>query len=292
MSRFPSLPLYTDAFLADTMHLNAHETGAYLMLLMVAWRSPDCRLPDDDKKLAKWARCDPRTWAKTKPSVMEFWDLAEGYWTQKRLVLERDKVSKRAEAARENGAQGGRPKSLNNQDPPNPTGSGRVTQKKPPISISNSTEVGEANASLPQRAAREGPTQAELEAEFSAKFWPAVWKREDRLDALKAFVAARRKGATLEAIMVGVAAYSAHVRGRERRYQKLPAVWLRAGGWESEYLPESPRPANRNGGRNGGSTLDALDRFIELDRQQTEREMQQGLGACGDQAAPRLLSAG
>lgn len=84
MSQFPSLPLYTDAFIADTMHLSAAETGAYLMLLMVAWRSPGCRLPDDDQKLARWARVDPRAWSRIRRSVMEFWTLADG-WVEPRL---------------------------------------------------------------------------------------------------------------------------------------------------------------------------------------------------------------
>ena len=72
MSRFPSLPLFTDAFLADTGHLTAQETGAYLLLIMMAWRLPGCRLPDDDAKLARWARVDARTWRHLKPVVMSF----------------------------------------------------------------------------------------------------------------------------------------------------------------------------------------------------------------------------
>ena len=132
MSAFPSLPLFTDAFIADTGHLNAQETGAYLMLLMVAWRSPDCRLADDDDKLARWARVDRRTWKRLKPTVMEFWTLREGFWTQKRLTQERDIVSKRADAARSNGKHGGRPKSLEDNEPDNPTGSRSLTQQKAP----------------------------------------------------------------------------------------------------------------------------------------------------------------
>lgn len=87
MSSFPSLPLFTDAFIADTGHLSAQQTGAYMMLLMMAWRSPECRLPDDDDKLARWARVDRRTWLKIKPAVMEFWTLADGFWAQKRLAI-------------------------------------------------------------------------------------------------------------------------------------------------------------------------------------------------------------
>ena len=132
MSAFPSLPLFTDAFIADTGHLSAQETGAYLMLLMVAWRTPDCRLPDDDDKLARWARVDRRTWKRLKPTVMEFWSLGGGFWTQKRLTQERDIVSKRADAARSNGKHGGRPKSLEDNNPDNPTGSRSLTQQKAP----------------------------------------------------------------------------------------------------------------------------------------------------------------
>lgn len=132
MSAFPSLPLFTDAFIADTGHLNAQQTGAYLMLLMVAWRTAECRLPDDDDKLARWARVDRRTWNRVKPAVMEFWTLRDGFWTQRRLTQERDIVSKRADAARLNGKHGGRPKSLDNIDMGNPPGSFRETQRKAP----------------------------------------------------------------------------------------------------------------------------------------------------------------
>jgi len=101
MSRFPSLPLFTDAFIADTQHLDARETGAYLMLLMMAWRSPECRLPDDDKLLARCARMDGRGWRHCKPKVMQFWDLEEGFYTQKRLRKEYEYVRKSAAVSRE-----------------------------------------------------------------------------------------------------------------------------------------------------------------------------------------------
>lgn len=165
MSAFPTLPLFTDAFIADTGHLSATETGAYLMLLMVAWRTSDCRLPDDDSRLAKWARVDLRTWRRIKATVMGFWTLADGAWSQKRLLKEREAVTKRAEAARSNGTVGGRSKrptkhdrppsdsklaelnrgscathsaakSLKTQDTANPVGSIRLSEIEAPISIS------------------------------------------------------------------------------------------------------------------------------------------------------------
>lgn len=148
MSQFPHLPLFTDAFIADTGHLSAAETGAYLMLLMMAWRLPGCRLPDDDTKLARWARVDPRAWARMKPVVMEFWTLSEGGWAQSRLTKEHDRACARAESARQNGKHGGRPKPLESQDVANPAGSARATQAKAskPIPRDKSSD---ASASAP-----------------------------------------------------------------------------------------------------------------------------------------------
>lgn len=155
MSEFPSLPLFTDAYLADTRHLSAQEHGAYLLLLMMAWRMPDCRLPDDDTKLAKWASVDGRTWKRIKPTVMAFWTLAEDQWSQSRLVREREYVSKRAEVARANGAKGGRPKPLNPNGSENPAGSTRVTQPKAPNPSPKPTVI-EPIAQQPNAARSEG----------------------------------------------------------------------------------------------------------------------------------------
>lgn len=89
MAQFPALPLFTDAFIADTTHLSAQQTGAYLLLLMAAWRSPDCKLPDDDKILARFARMNPRQWAQNKSLVMSFWRQdAMQKWYQARLLDE------------------------------------------------------------------------------------------------------------------------------------------------------------------------------------------------------------
>src|SRR6266550_8875697 len=105
MAQFPALPLWTDAYLGDTRHLKQAEHGAYLLLLMSAWREPDCSLPDDDRLLARYAGCDLRTWRHQKPAIMAFWNLHDdGRWRQKRLTAERQYVvnlsTKRADAGR------------------------------------------------------------------------------------------------------------------------------------------------------------------------------------------------
>ena len=99
MAEFPALPLWTDAFLADTVHLNVAETGAYLLLLMASWRTEDGGLPNDDKALARYAKCRGREWATIKTSILPFWTLcSDTRLRQKRLererVFVRDKTTK------------------------------------------------------------------------------------------------------------------------------------------------------------------------------------------------------
>ena len=93
MAEFPALPLWTDAYLADTMHLTCMESGAYLHLLIAAWRSPGCNLPDDDKLLPRFAKCTPAQWRKVKDVVSQFWAIENDFWTQKRLSKERNYVN-------------------------------------------------------------------------------------------------------------------------------------------------------------------------------------------------------
>ena len=95
MADFPALPLFTDAYMADTRHLTVAENGAYLLLLMTAWRSEDCGLPDDDIYLGR-AIGDPKNWPKYKKNVLAFFIKKDGRLYQKRLLRERDFVTTRS----------------------------------------------------------------------------------------------------------------------------------------------------------------------------------------------------
>jgi uncharacterized protein YdaU (DUF1376 family) len=88
MAEFPALPLWTDAYLGDTTHLTTIEHGAYLLLLMVAWRSGGCRLPDDDRLLARYARLTAQQWKRMRPVLSDFFVVENGHWTQRRLTDE------------------------------------------------------------------------------------------------------------------------------------------------------------------------------------------------------------
>ncbi len=103
MAEFPALPLWTDAYLADTRHLSTLEHGAYLLLLMEAWRRPSCALPDNDVLLARLAGLSPSEWEAVKPIVLEFWkiDGRSKEWVQSRLKKERCFVARRSALQRD-----------------------------------------------------------------------------------------------------------------------------------------------------------------------------------------------
>lgn len=107
MAEFPALPLWTDAYLADTRHLSTLEHGAYLLLLMEAWRRPHCDLPDDDRILARLAGLSTAEWDTVKPIVMDLWSLdgRSKTWKQKRLTDERSYVKKRSRSQSDKAAK-------------------------------------------------------------------------------------------------------------------------------------------------------------------------------------------
>lgn len=118
MSKAPSMPMYWDAYLADTTHLTTEEHGAYLLLLAAMWRR-DGSVPDNDKDnarilgltLAKWRIMKERFVA-----TISGFQTIDGSITQEKLQKTWDNTQEKIEKNRANGAKGGRPQSLKDND--------------------------------------------------------------------------------------------------------------------------------------------------------------------------------
>jgi uncharacterized protein YdaU (DUF1376 family) len=93
------MPLYVADYLADTAHLDATASGAYLHLIMHYWQNGG--LPDDDRQLARIAKVSSHNWKKLCPVIRKFFH--DG-WKHKRVeeeLLRADEISgKRSEAAK------------------------------------------------------------------------------------------------------------------------------------------------------------------------------------------------
>jgi uncharacterized protein YdaU (DUF1376 family) len=94
------IPLFVDSYLADTTHLTTEQHGAYMLLLMAAWRTADCTLPHDERRLALLAGVTVARWRVIGPTIMEMWTCEGGRCRQKRLAHEWDYVQRKRRQAR------------------------------------------------------------------------------------------------------------------------------------------------------------------------------------------------
>lgn len=89
MADFPALPLWTDSWVADTKHLSRTERGTYCDLLVLMWRSPGCRVPNDDVWLGKRLGMTPaEVTTELRPLIAEFCKNDGNWLMQKRLSRE------------------------------------------------------------------------------------------------------------------------------------------------------------------------------------------------------------
>ena len=243
MADFPALPLWTDAYLADTRHLSQSAHGAYLLLLMEAWRRPRCCLPDDDSLLARLSGSpNLEAWLALKPTVMAFWklDARASEWTQKRMLKERDFVEKSRRQKRDAARKRWQTKKKLDADASSPhvqpTPTPTPTPKREEYPSSDDAVVA-----FPSR-------NAELARAFDAQFWEAYPRKKGKAAAKAKFIA-KAKAYGVSAIMDGLERSKAEWarKGTEVDFIPHPATWLNQGRWEDE--PDgrdAAKPARRS----------------------------------------------
>jgi hypothetical protein len=70
----PYMMLYPAHYLADTMHLDCEQHGAYMLMLMAAWQTKDGSLPLDMRHLAKICRVSTRKFTQIIwPEIQDYW---------------------------------------------------------------------------------------------------------------------------------------------------------------------------------------------------------------------------
>ena len=97
MSATPWMRFFPADYLADTRRLTTEQHGAYLLLLMDSWTSG--ALPDDDTVLARVAGLDAESWARTRPAIAGYFEIADGKWVNARIEQEREHAQAYAQAS-------------------------------------------------------------------------------------------------------------------------------------------------------------------------------------------------
>jgi len=96
------MPLYWGDYLRDTVHLTATGHGGYLLLIGRYWTAGS--LPNDDAKLAAFARMTRKEWAEHGETIKEFFTVDGDMLRHKRIDAEKAKTdnlsSKRSAVAK------------------------------------------------------------------------------------------------------------------------------------------------------------------------------------------------
>lgn len=83
------MPMWWDAFHRDTQHLSADEIGAYLLMLGAMWRTLDCSLPNDPRKLSMISRVSQKLFkSRIGPAVLPLLQVTESHISSQRLQKE------------------------------------------------------------------------------------------------------------------------------------------------------------------------------------------------------------
>lgn len=246
MSDLPFLPLFVDAYESDTGHLSDAEHGRYFALLRLIWKSPECRIPNDDAWLArKLARTLEAVKKQFRPLIVEFCSTSKNFITQKRLTAEwkraREKSKKQSDRAKSrwekektsSRGNAGRHASGNASIPiPTPTDTKKKVKK-------------ESGAGAPSLSLVGGDdTRGDYPSDAFDQFWRFYPHKVGKKAALKAFAAAKRTGVTWARLRFALDRYVAE-KPPDRAWCN-PATWLNQGRWDDE-------PANNPTGRTFGT---------------------------------------
>ena len=163
-------PLMVSAYLKKTMGLNAEQHGAYLLLLISYWVSGPP--PDDDGLLAGIACMDARQWRRTRPVLLRYFHIEDGYWRQDRADEELARWGERKRRFAERASAGGRAKaaksSATSSAKPLLTGCTPSPSKEVEEPKSSSTLFGRGRARATRDAAHDR-AEAETDAERDAR---------------------------------------------------------------------------------------------------------------------------
>jgi uncharacterized protein YdaU (DUF1376 family) len=179
-SKRPWMPLYIDDYLAGTSHLEAHEHGAYLLLMMRYWSKGS--LPDDEELIRRVSRLSVKQWKESRETIKSFF--LDG-WRHERIDAE---ISKAIEKSKINSANAS--KSHDNRKPSAP----KPRSERKANAPANADTLHTSHFTPPSGGREDAPPKAALQVGLGSQVDPEFEPSAEAIDR------AHQQGATDEEI--------------------------------------------------------------------------------------------
>ena len=241
MAKFPHLPLFTDAYIADTVHLSHEEHGLYLMLLMTVWRSPECKIPNDMEWIKRRLRASDEQMEKYVKNILdEVFSSTGNYIFQKRLRDEFEYVKTKSKKC----SASAKSRFLKEK---------HISERNAPIPIPIPIDTNVSNIN---------PQKAKKEDKFE-QWWKQYPRRVGKGDSRREFARAIKK-IGFEELMSATLKYSMSVQKMDQGFIPYPQRWLKNERWSDEHesIASERKSAKSSGGEESGSIVAAAQRFV------------------------------
>jgi uncharacterized protein YdaU (DUF1376 family) len=288
------MPVFIGDYLADTMHLNTEQHGAYLLLLFHLWRRGV--LHDNDAALAQITGLTLDAWSNARAVLADFFEIHDGLWQHGRVERERSRIAAKqhSNSSRASSAASKRWKTPSLHAPSNARALlGDADSESESESYTESESEAESEAQVTEASVfflRNSVKRAadRRHTEFRsilAEYWAAKnhaapempWQGRDA-KALSDFLAASPNLTSAQfREMLGNRAKSAVAHG-DRVY-----LWIANLTRFQEEITVYNKPASAGGGYasraeiNRNSVVSAVDRALLLAREHTDRTGQAGV---------------
>lgn len=239
MAALPYIQIYVADYLSDTMHLDAEEHGAYLLLIFNYWQTGK---PLPKKRLAKIARVSNDRWPAVEDSLSEFFNDTGTVWEHKRIEADlrmveeaqaqRAKAGKASAAARKQAKRDEMKRESNDRSTP---------VKKPlPSSLNekptNKDGEGDKDKDKDINNNPPPPSASDAVAEAFEAFWSAGMKKSDKKKSLAAFRRQCKGRDPHEFAAMLINDVQTRIRLGQFGFDRLmPTTYLNNNRWEDEY---------------------------------------------------------
>jgi hypothetical protein len=260
-------------FLADIAgEVDLAELGAYWLVCLLIYSRADAIKDDPEWISGKLRKVNPRTVRAAIDGLVRMGKVTriDGELMVNRCRTEIERTTNRIRTASENGSNGGRP-------------SKKTTTSETEALIYEKTIVkvneGKGEEEEPVANAivvRSAPKSSSIDESEFQEFYNVFPLHKARGGALKAYLSARKKGASHEILVRGAASYADHCRrtGTTKQFTAHPATWLNEQRWLDDLSDDQPacaRPGRPTGGYRQGGRSDVeiiADLVAEAERQE------------------------